>query len=117
MQESIPQYLREFPDFGRLDVVLPEGFEDQSHNESTCPSFALAGAETDATGDFLLTLSIDYADPAKREFDEPGRFRVYEGEISHWTCVLLSDDWTDVLEFVRSFRQADAERHSVLPRE
>lgn len=116
MPEAIPQYLREFPDFGLLDVALPEGFEDQSHHESTCPSFALAADDTDATGVFRLTLSIDYADPSKREFDEPGRFRLYEGEISHQTCVVLTDDWTDVLQFIQTYRQADADKHSVSPR-
>jgi hypothetical protein len=102
-----PQYLVEFPDFGELDVVLPKGFEDQSHHDSSCPCFALAGPDTDDTGIFLLTISVDYADPAQRRADDGARFAVYHGEIHSSNQALLTEDWAEVLEYVRSHRPVD----------
>jgi len=110
-----PQYQIEFPDFGELDVVLPEGFEDQSHHDSSCPCFALAGPDTDETGVFLLTISVDYANQERRRADDGARFAVYHGEIHSSNQALLTDDWAEVLEYVRSHRSVEAPGPAALP--
>jgi hypothetical protein len=94
-----------FPDYPPADMPsIPFGFDDLSWQNAACPSF----------GDRRrgLLLFIDYADPARREF---------EGDIKRFTVVSCdkdggrnddafppfdSDDWLAVLRFID--QRADA---------
>jgi hypothetical protein len=86
-------YRELFPDFGEVDVELPDGFVDASCEHEGCPSFQHAGSG--------LRIYVDYRDPTKR--DNPGtggRFllqRLFDGEI-----ILATDDWESVLSEVRA---------------
>jgi len=98
----IGRYRDEFPDFGELDVALPDHFEDVSWGNEASPCFHSPAAR--------VFLYVDYADPAKREFPELGRFGLLEasqdgqhrpdegGEILH------TDDFSRILETVEARR-------------
>lgn len=62
----IGDYRKAFPDFGELDVELPDHFVDVSWGNEPCPCFHSAEARA-----FLY---VDYADAALREFPEMERF-------------------------------------------
>lgn len=70
-----PQYRVAFPDFGDLDVDIPNGFTDSSWHNDACPSW---------TNEALhLQLFVDFADLAKSEMcgidpNDPsyGRFQI-----------------------------------------
>jgi hypothetical protein len=96
---STPRYQQAFPDFGSLDVVLPEGFTDESWFKNTCPSFELAGPDDYASGWPLLTVFVDYAEISERDEPSAKRFHVYIGEVMDHAD-LSSDDWAEVLEFI-----------------
>lgn len=49
-----PKYLAEFPDFGPLDVTIPDGFDDASWHNDGCPCWI--------HDELHLRLMIDYAD-------------------------------------------------------
>ena len=84
-------YATEFPDFV-LDVVIPEGFHDQSWHNDVCPSFSGRG----------VRLWIDYKDPEQREMMGK-RFMMQreneDGEPQNEPDDLLleTDDWNEVL--------------------
>lgn len=88
------RYQMEFPDFGELDVDLPDDWIDESWHNDTCPRWRVDGTD--------LYVLIDYEDPTKREVQGESRFAVYEhsddGERSE--DLALTDDWLDVLECV-----------------
>ena len=85
-------YQNEFPDFGTLDVTLPEGFIDTSWHNDVSPSF---------TRDNLL-IWIDYKEPSDREFPETKRFTLclldpegeYEKTLAH------SDNWNIIVSAI-----------------
>lgn len=87
----------EFPDFPATDMPsLPEGFEDHSWHNDVCPHFENAKGR--------ISVWIDYADPAQREFSDAMRFTVsgitdegYVGDVLD-----QSDSWDDVLSFLAS---------------
>lgn len=81
-------YKTEFPDFV-LDVDIPEGFEDTSYRNNSCPSWT--------KGD--LTIFVDYADASLREFPEFNRFNVqrFNEAADSYEDVINTDDWQDVL--------------------
>lgn len=101
--EPVPHYLSQFPDFGLLDVQLPEGFVDESWFKNTCPSFELPGPDAYASGWPLLTVFIDYADTMLRQNEGGHRFQVYIGAVSDHAD-LSSDDWPEVLSFLARAR-------------
>lgn len=77
----------EFPDFDPATMpTIPQGFDDVSWGNDTCPSFLneIAG----------LIIFVDYADAAKREYAETPRFSlsIYDnGNTGEY--VVASDDW------------------------
>lgn len=90
-----PLWKREFPDFKPAEMPdIPEGWEDQSWHNDTCPSFLANG----------LRVFIDYADPAQRELPDTPRFSVSreptEAENYTHDAELQTDDWSEVLRFV-----------------
>lgn len=97
---AVPQYLQAFPTFGALDVVLPKGFEDQSEPKDDCPSFALFGGDD---GDALMTIFVDFKNPADRREENPCRFYVVD-HVGNF--MRTTDEWDDVLEFVAAYRPA-----------
>jgi len=70
---------------------IPAGFEDVSHPIDACPSHFHPARN--------LSLYVDFADPAEREFPELPRFHLFrdDPETGARTDFISSDDWTDVL--------------------
>lgn len=99
-----PLYQEAFPDFGALDVVLPEGFIDESWFKNTCPSFELPGPDNYASGWPLLTVFVDFADKSLRDEPAAKRFHVYIGPVMD-DADLSSDDWAEVLQFIALKRE------------
>lgn len=92
---AVPLYLIAFPDFGVLDVVLPDGSEDISFRNDTCPSF-LVRRYADGTS---LVLYVDYADVGQREVKSGERFilQLMHGSGDPGKVLLSTDDYADVL--------------------
>lgn len=92
MNNETPRYKQEFPDFD-LDIAIPEGFEDVSWVNDTCPSFQ--HKELD------LLLFVDYADPSKREHEDTLRFSLITTEDGMLTDarddLAYTDDFAEVL--------------------
>lgn len=98
--EKLPLYLQEHPDFGLLDVTLPDGFEDWSYHNDVCPRFVNPSRRLD--------VFIDYKDPEKREYERRGRFTVYtvdpEDPTTPGLYLLNTDDWNAVYELLTASR-------------
>jgi hypothetical protein len=100
--DDTPQYLYEFPMFGRLDVQLPAGFIDVSWHKNTCPSFELPSADKTAEWP-LLMLFIDYKDQDQRECDDAPRFFLYAGsDLENW--LVATEDWSQVQQCIAAKR-------------
>lgn len=85
----------EFPDYPLADLpALPEGFSGSSWHNETCPSYLDEA--------FGLQVFMDYVDVTKREYDGGLRFSVIRIEDSD--VIFMSDNWTDVLNFVQAER-------------
>lgn len=100
-------YRTEFPDFGELDVKLPEDFVDSSWHNDMCPRFEIQRDSDEETGHASLTLFIDYADPAQRELGEVARFSATTGD-PHMssTKFFTTDDWNRMLAWIEANRPA-----------
>lgn len=61
MTDTTPLYLREFPDFGPLDIAIPPGFVDTSWHNDACPSWTHEGLG--------LKLWINFENPDWRDID------------------------------------------------
>jgi hypothetical protein len=94
----------EFPDFDLATLpAMPEGFEDVSWHNDTCPSFI-----DEARG---LIVFVDYADPSLSEYPNERRngtakrFVVcrYDTDMgmTHET-LLKTDEWSEVLSLIAS---------------
>jgi hypothetical protein len=98
-------YLQEFPNFGELDVTLPEGFHDVSYHHDTMPSFT---RQRWPERDFV-TLWVDYADEARREIPGHPRFLLLlttpGTDTTDETIVALlhTDDWPNMLAAVAKY--------------
>jgi len=93
----------EFPDFPAADMPkMPAGFRDDSFRNDTCPSF---GSDV-----LCVSIFVDYADVAMREFSEGSRFVVKaldeDGCFTEDDALIASDDWKAVLEFLIERAQA-----------
>lgn len=99
-----PLYLLAFPDFGRLDVTLPQGFIDKSWSKDSCPSFEIPDP-TDPDAEWpLITVFIDYADTDLRADPGGKRFNLSLGAIQG-PPDLETDDWDDALAFIQEHRR------------
>jgi hypothetical protein len=103
---KIPSYKEEFPDFGTLDVRLPEGFRDNSWHNDTMPCFV---RDLPEDGEGMILIWTDYVNQLKREV--PGNPRFF---IQHSTRdgdpvrdLLATDNWDEVLDFVSNFFKED----------
>lgn len=98
-------YRTAFPDYGELDVTLPEGFVDASWHNDVCPCFEIQTDADAQTGHAGLTLFIDYADPAKRELGEVLRFSATLGD-PHMggTKWFTTSDWDEMLAWIEANR-------------
>jgi hypothetical protein len=82
----------EFPDYSPAEMpAIPPGFDDTSWRNNVCPSFT-----SDPLG---LTLWIDYAAPAEREFPTWPRYRLesQEAGVEVSGFYLESDDFALIL--------------------
>lgn len=103
----IGRFKDEFPDYGEMDVPVPDHFEDVSWGNEASPCFHSKEAR--------VFLYVDYAEPAKREFPELERFGLLEAsedgqhkaEDGH---LLHSDDFARILEKVEARRAEFAPR-------
>lgn len=88
-------FAREFPDFPAADFpALPPTFSDSSWRNDVCPSL---------TSEVLkMQIFVDFADRARREFPEGGRYTVNVIKDEDFTLetVLDTDDWNEVLALV-----------------
>jgi len=85
-------YREEFPDFDPADMpAIPDGFDDVSWHNDTCPSFL-----NDRAG---LIIFVDFADPDRREFPECPRFTlgVWDGG-STGESIADGDDWQVIID-------------------
>lgn len=90
----------EFPDFGPLNLTLPEGFEDTSWHNDICPSFSRELADGSK-----VVIFVDYEDLEKRELSDENRFNVYViNEDDTYKGTLATDVWSKVLEFVVGYK-------------
>lgn len=95
-------YHTEFTDYPVADMpATPASFTDTSWHNDVCPSFT-----SDQLG---LTIWIDFADKAVREWPDSVRFCVYPQnhgvEVSGES--LETDDWNAVLDFVIARAKAE----------
>lgn len=77
-------YIREFPDYGRLDFEVPPGFDDTSWHNDACPSWE--GHD--------YKLFADYKNPEHREQQQKERFALVIGDSAsrHWNHLVLAGD-------------------------
>lgn len=85
---------KEFPEFDQATLpAIPDSWEDVSWHNDACPSFYSEDAK--------MTIHIDFANPAEREFQgSESRFIVtWEGK-GPMPFELQTDDWWEVLDTV-----------------
>lgn len=90
-------YRIEFPDFGELDVQLPEGFVDSSWHNDAMPSF-----EKQLPCGNTMRLWIDYVDLAKSEI-KVERFVLCLYDSDHNTinpAMFLTDSYASMERFI-----------------
>jgi hypothetical protein len=100
-------YREEFPDFDPATMpAIPEGFEDVSWHNDSCPSFV-----NEAAG---LILFVDFADVSLREFqgEETGpRFNLaYWDEGCGPESLCEGDDWTQIEAYLADPETMEAAR-------
>jgi hypothetical protein len=97
----------EFPDFPAADMpAIPAGFEDSSWHNDVCPTIQSSALR--------LSIFLDYADPAQREFGaDTNRFLVLEldadGCYTGEQPLVATDDWSEVLSFIAKREQANGQ--------
>jgi hypothetical protein len=94
----MPQYQREFPRFGEMDVPIPSGWEDSSWHNDICPSFRVRLDEA-----YALRIAVDFKDPNEREHSHGHRFSLdlYDKDEEWQETILTTDDWDKVLATVK----------------
>lgn len=95
---ALPQYLIAFPDFGELDIALPDGSKDISWKNNTCPSFVVKRF-SDGTS---LVLYVDYQNMRDREVEGGKQFmlQLNHGDGEPGKVVVSTDDYQQVLHEV-----------------
>lgn len=91
-------YQKEFPDFPRADLpAIPQGFEDNSWHNDSCPNFTSA--------ELGLRIWVDFADKAQREHPDASRFTLEPSDNEDSiTDPICTDDWAVILEAVEEER-------------
>jgi hypothetical protein len=91
-------YRTEFPDFPADDMpAIPQGFEDNSWHNDSCPNFT-----SEALG---LRIWIDFADPEQREIRMGCRFMLEPSDnLDTITDLICTDDWAAILAAVEEER-------------
>ena len=93
-------YWHEFPDFGTLDVDIPDGYADSSWHNDTMPSWS--------NEDDTLRIWVDYADASLSEWGEGrvARFAIHQyDEYGAFVQPLItSDNWQEVYDLAVSIR-------------
>lgn len=92
-------YRDEFPEFGELDVEIPEGFTDNSWHNDVCPSFI---CQIDEVGDYIVKLSVDHKDPEKRELQGYPRFLAQVDKYGIPVDHFGTDDWSAAVEWAQN---------------
>ncbi|SIO50051.1 hypothetical protein SAMN05443247_06618 [Bradyrhizobium erythrophlei] len=89
---------QEFPDFPAADMpAIPQGFEDNSWHNDSCPNFTSA--------ELGLRIWIDFADPEQREISEGCRFTLEPSDNEDTiTEPISTDDWAVILEAIEEER-------------
>jgi hypothetical protein len=92
------KYLTAFPDFPPADMpAIPQGFEDSSWHNDSCPSFT--------SEELGLRIWIDFADPEQRDITEGSRFALEPSEsLDNITDPICTDDWQAILDAVEEER-------------
>jgi len=97
---TMTTYRTEFPDFDPRDMpTIPAGWNDVSWHNDACPSFACG------RHDSMLVVYVDYREPADRELQDGKRFNILhqiEAVDATGDCVLETDSWREVLDFVQN---------------
>jgi len=92
-------YKEEFPDFGKLDVEIPKGFEDISWHNDVCPSFY--------NEEYGVRLWVDYKLPQQREMPERYRFALTatdeHGEFT--SGIYETDSYEEILKELEAYKQ------------
>lgn len=94
-------YRTEFPDFGDLDIALPDGFRDISRRVDRMPSFALTLSAPDTMPVTEVILFIDSADPFQRKQEETPRFTMLVmQDHTELLASFESDDYAEILSSI-----------------
>ena len=96
-------YREEFPDFSESDMPeIPAGFVDVSSELDLCPSFW--------SEPLRLRISVDYADPERRDDPDMPRFCLWPtdplGASDPDGEVFDGDDWSTILQRIEQYRAA-----------
>jgi hypothetical protein len=91
-------YQTEFPDFPPADLpAIPQGFEDNSWHNDSCPNFISA--------ELGLRIWIDFADSKQRDIMEGSRFTLEPSDNEdNITDAICSDEWPVILEAIEEER-------------
>jgi hypothetical protein len=95
-------YTKVFPKFGKLDVILPSGFVDDSAAENKMPTFSKKLANGN-----ILRVWIDFKEKAKSSFPNSPRFciSVYNPRMKRLHDDIKIDEWWQVLIYVEGLEQ------------
>ncbi|MCU6501926.1 hypothetical protein LPN04_29460 [Rugamonas sp. A1-17] len=95
-------YSKVFPAFGKLDVVLPHGFVDDSVLEHKMPTFHKVLPNGN-----ILRLWVDFKDKAKSQYPNSPRFciSVYSPKFERLHDDIEIDEWAHVLIYLTGLEQ------------
>lgn len=91
-----------FPRFGELDVVLPDGFVDDSSAKNAMPTFEMKLGNGN-----ILRLWIDFADKAQSKFPNEKRFclTVYDAKHKRLHDDIRSDRWIETIIIIKGLQE------------
>ena len=99
-------YKKEFPSF-KLDIKIPEGFDDASWHNDACPSWFKPAI---IDGDEGLTLWVDYQKQSESDFYDVDakdwkRFKLSNTNHNEGTNVMLieSNNYQEILDFIEQY--------------
>lgn len=100
---ATPLYLREFPEFGPMDVTIPAGFMDSSWHNDVCPSFS-----KDLFNGQVLRLWVERECADDREYPDLPRFSValHDFDAAFLDTLATSDDFAEIEQAIAAFKPA-----------